>query len=148
MDSSGIVNQTTGFVQQVGRNIPTLISSSDCRCVGVLMRPPVVDDTPYSVRAFTIAEQGSMFVFVGVAPANPDGDNDEIENPVFFPVSNLAQGRFTEVIKVPGNTPGYEDRPLAFGIAISNTKNNNVLSCVLSVQNLAMTAPQFAASMS
>jgi len=145
--SNGIVNQTTGMVSYFSRRITTAIPEDNHRAAGILIRPPIVDSTPYMVRAYTYTSLITATVFAGFAQEDPDGVNDTIEECTFFPIGseNHEIGSFKEVLLMP---EALTNRPLCFGIAFTDGKANCSLSFTLSVQNLAQTAPQFAASMS
>ena len=153
MNSSGVVNQTTGAAHGVG-NFQSGNGYNQWRGAGVLMSQPVVDDTPYRVKAYLGAEKSSMYIFVGYAPLAPTGTNDLITKVVAFQVIGYGvndKGIFDEVFLLPGLKAGDPDfqKPLAFGVAVATEQGAGVNgSYNISVQNLAKTAPQFAASMS
>ena len=152
MNSSGVVNQTAGsqhnpyFTQgNIGWNL--------WHASGVLMSQPVVDDTPYRVKAYVAGVATRIHIIVGYAPAAPTGVNDAITNVVPYPAAEYSdvgrEGVFDEVILMPGLQSGHPDfgKPIAFGVAISTLATSHV-AFNISVQNLAKTAPKYASSMS
>ena len=147
MNSSGVVNQTVGSVDEAQNGI----TAGSWYGSGLLMSFPVVDDTPYRVKVHAFAANSDMMVFTGYAPAAPTGAGDLIAKPVFFPLtdSQNANGKFDEILLMPGLESGDSDfgKPIAFGIVIS-PYSTVFPTWHMSVQNLAKTAPQFAASMS
>ena len=151
MGSSGIVEQTKGSAHHTYAGT-TGTGRSQWTAAGVLMSQPVVDATPYRLKVYARAGNSHIYVIVGTAPASPTG-NDRIDNVVSFPISSYPseKGEFDEIILVPGRNPQDPlfQRPLAFGVAVAvENAINPLLAYNISVQNLAKTAPQFAASMS
>lgn len=146
--NSGVVNQVVGTaMSQQGS-----IGGANFYAAGVLMSQPVVDDTPYRVKAYVLSLM-YCYAFIGYAPAAPVGV-DTIERCTFFPLTSRtdagpAVGLFDEIINFPGLPKGdpYEDRPICVGL-VARSFANHEAAFNISVQNLAKTAPQFAASMS
>ena len=147
MNSSGVVNQTVGSVDEAQNGI----TAGTWYGSGLLMSFPVVDATPYRVKVHALAANSDMMVVVGYAPVAPSGSGDLITKPVFFPLtdSQNANAKFDEVLLMPGLESGDPDfgKPLAFGVVIS-PYSTVYPTWHISVQNLAKTAPTFAASMS
>ena len=147
-NNSGIVNQTVGTAQ-TGQ---TTIGGANYYASGVLMAQPVVDDTPYRVKAYVLSLMYA-YLYVGYAPANPTGNGDTIEKCVFMPITARTEGphaaMFDDIINFPGvpESDPYYQRPVSFGI-VARSFSNHDAAFNISVQNLAKTAPQFAASMS
>ena len=148
MNSNGVVNQTAGSVYQPyagksggGANV--------WHGAGLLMSVPVVDDTPYRVKAVCGARNCSMHIFVGNAPAAPTGSDDLVTQVVSWPIIGEQEdiGSFDEVLLIKANDT-LIGGPLAFGIGIAVGSGTMIAGYNISVQNLAKTAPQFAASMS
>ena len=146
-NNSGTVNQTVGTAMSQQSSI----GGANFYAAGVLMSQPVVDDTPYRVKMYVLSLMYS-YAFVGYAPANPTGNNDTIEKCSYFPltardVDHVAH--FDEIVSFPGVPEGdpYYQRPLCFGVVARSFANHDA-AFNMSVQNLAKTAPQFAASMS
>ena len=149
MNSSGIVNQTFGSANNSLTGV-TGAGTASWQGVGVLMSQPIVDSTPYRVKAYATCSSAVIYVFLGYAPGAPATINT-IESVVAYPItgyeSNVYKSNnFDEIILVPGN---QNNNPVAFGIAIAAGSGESAqLSYSISVQNLAKTAPTFAASMS
>ena len=152
MMSSGVVQQSQASA--VNHRIGVASTSGNSwRASGLLISQPVIDSTPYRVKAYVATANGNGYVFVGYAPASPTGNDDLITNVTAFPVTVEAQveaGIFDEVLYIPGLPQGDPnfDKPLAFGIAVEAPVGTTIVRYNLSVQNMAKTAPQFAASMS
>lgn len=152
MNSTGIVNQTKGMVWNIGLDSGT-INATQVKGAGLLMTQPIVDATPYRIKARIGGTGLKAWAFVGYAQASPTGTKDLVQELVAWPIAldpGHPIGVFDEIVLVPGlqeNDP-YADRPLAFGLLISDAPNNVGSSFNISVQNLSKTAPQFAASMS
>lgn len=152
MNSSAIVNQDIGSAFNPYYLSAAVSGNNYWRGAGLLMSAPVVDKTPYRIKAYCITRTAHGFVFAGYAPASPTGTNDTITSVVSWPISCIDSnevGMFDEVVLMPGLQQGDPDfgKPIAFGIACQNNQNA-VIRFNISVQNLAKTAPQFAASMS
>lgn len=148
MNSNGVVNQTAGSVYNpygsktgTGKNV--------WHGAGLMMSLPIVDDTPYRVKARVGGENCALHIFVGNAPAAPTGTNDLVTQVVSWPILGLQEdvGIFDDVILIKAQDT-LIGGPLAFGIAISAQSGQMLAGYHLSVQNLSKTAPQFAASMS
>lgn len=109
--------------------------------VGVLIRPPQTDATPYRVKAnvYTSVITLDKYIVVGKAPASP-GPSNTITDVVAFPFSGSS---FDDVVLVPETG----DLPVAIGVAFGATASALVEGNI-SVQNMAMPAPQFSTSMS
>ena len=146
--NSAIVNQVVGTaMSQQGS-----IGGANYYAAGVLMSQPVIDDTPYRVKAYVLSLM-YCYAFVGYAPAAPTGI-DTIDRCTFFPLTSRtdagpAVAHFDEIINFPGLVKGdpYENRPLCFGL-VARSFANHEAAFNICVQNLAKTAPQFAAGMS
>lgn len=145
MNSDGIVRQTKGMAFVLNYNYTHIANSWGA--AGVLIKPPIVDATPYRIQATIYNSQPSeKYIVVGHAPLAPTGTNDLITNVIPYPNED---GVFDQVVLVPAAQPGDEDKPIAIGIAIgANGTSVALIEANISVQNLAQTAPQFAASMS
>lgn len=146
MNSSGIVNQTFGSVSLAAGSFIATSSASSWRGVGLLMSQPIIDATPYRVKARILVHNAYCWVFCGYAPASPTGTDDTITGVVAWPLGVSESSIFDDIILFPA-VPAQSALPLAFGIAAAGTGNANA-RYNLSVQNVAKTAPQFAASMS
>lgn len=111
------------------------------------MAQPEVDDTPYRIKCRAKVLSELQYIIIGYAPSAPNGVNDLITKVCAIPFSGVEG--FDDIIlmrSVPKGDPEY-GKAVAIGIAIeSNQKQKSYFA--LSVQNLAVTAPQFAASMS
>lgn len=152
MNSSGIVNETKGACNRA-YVLPGNMNATHWTGVGVLMSAPIVDATPYRIQAGVVSDKAIIHIVIGFAPLAPTGTDDVITSVVNFPIQGAgsgAAGSFNGVVLVPGVKEGEPDygKPIAIGVAISNTTTNPVSSYFISAQNLAKTAPQFASSMS
>ena len=152
MNNSSVVYQTTGFANH---NLYTAAwpGFNTIRSAGLLISQPVVDDTPYRVKAYVRASLSTPYIIVGLGPASATGTDDVITKYTLFPIgayTTQEYGLFDDVINVPAFTGAEANRPIAFGVGISANSLNNTqaISYSISVQNLAKTAPQFASSMS
>ena len=153
MNSTGVVNDTFGIAYM--SNISVNSTTKDrWRGAGVLIAPPIVDDTPYRVKAYASGDHAYFYVFVGYAPLSSNGNSDVITKLNSWPISKYNDGSneggfayFDEVIKVPGVADGDPEfgKPIAIGVAITNLAGSDAAYSI-SVQNLAKTAPKFAAS--
>ena len=150
MVGSPIVNQTNGMAR-VGDANSAGTSYIMWRASGLYISQPVVDSTPYRVKAY-VATKGDVIchLVVGYGPKDPTGIDDLVERVVSFPLDPQTGQVFDEVINMPGIplTDTYSTRPIAFGIADISNDSLGRFGFFLSVQNLAKTAPTFAASMS
>ena len=145
-NSSGIVNQTYGssdFVQSG-------MSSAGWYGSAVLMSQPVVDATPYRVRLNAQVTSAELSLFIGYAPSAPTGIADIFTKSVIIPIGLGGSGKFDEVVLLPGVDEFSIDyqKAIGFGIVLSKAAGQDYASFHISVQNLAKTAPTFAASMS
>ena len=153
MNNDGIVKHTVGTAFALRRQ-STPGTDQEWRTAGLLMSPPLVDDTPYMVRLRASATESTLlFFFTGTGPMAPTGTDDPITNCSIIPIArNLSNshGYFNEVVLVKGRSPGHPDynKPIAFGLGLSLGSNPTQVYYHMSVQNLSKTAPQFAASMS
>ena len=152
MNSTAIVYQTEGFAHQAFNGV-NATQSNYWVGSGLFISQPVVDDTPYRVKGTFIGDGMSCYLFVGRGPANPTGVNDLITDVVAIPLTGAKDGidtRINDVINIEGLPDSHPDfqKPLAFGYGISVAAGSGTAAYSLSVQNLAKTAPQFAASMS
>ena len=153
MNNPGIVYQTKGNSFAIRRQ-STPGNDNEWRTAGVLMSPPLVDDTPYRVKlSAACTESALLFFFTGYGPLDPTGTDDFIEKCTLVPIArnlNNPWGVFDEVVNIPGRGPQHPDynRPIAFGLGLSLGSNANQAYYHISVQNLSKTAPQFASSMS
>ena len=151
LNSSGIVNQTEGVATINNGTYSATTNSNWWKAAGLLISPPVVDSTPYRVKAYVACFTGNAHIIVGRAPLAPTGSNDPITNVTGIPITAGSHNEvavFDECILIPGvpeSDPDFK-KPVAFGIACSGSAGG--IRFHLSVQNLAKTAPQFAASMS
>ena len=152
MNGSGIVYQTQGSASHAHDSVNGTSAANRWRASGLLMSQPIVDATPYRVKAYVWVANMNLSLFVGYGPTNPTGSDDQINKCVQFPLTAGAHdenGIFDDIILIPGLTQQDPDfgRPIAFGIGVSGS-SGGTCRFNLSVQNLAKTAPQFAASMS
>ena len=155
MNSTGVVNDTFGLAYISNQSLNAQ-SKDRWRGAGVLIAPPIVDDTPYRVKAYAAGDHAYFYVFVGYAPVAANGNSDVITKVNAWPISQFNDGSnegglgyFDEIIKVPGVAEGDPEfgKPIAIGVAMSNLAGSDVQYSI-SVQNLAKTAPKFAASIS
>lgn len=152
MSGPGLVFQTKGTAMMVRRQAAAG-GTYDWRTAGLLMSPPLVDDTPYRVKMYCGFQNAMCFFFTGYGPMDPDGNNDLITGCTAVPLSPyLEHGSavFDDIVNIPGRPPGHPDynKPIAFGMGVALGGANHLGWFHLSVQNLSKTAPQFAASMS
>lgn len=154
MNSNAVVNQDYGFAYS-NYLVTTVSNVSYWEGAGLLMSVPVVDDTPYRVKARVNVYRGNAYAFCGYSPASPTGSADTITKVVSYPIASAvavesAAGEFDEVIKIPGLSEGDTEfgKPIAFGIAFASAAAGANCAFNISVQNMAKTVPQFAASMS
>ena len=153
MNSTGVVNDTYGLAYISNQSINST-SKDRWRGAGVLVAPPIVDDTPYRVKAYASGDNAYFYVFVGYGPLAANGNGDVITKLNSWPITPYNDGTtvggfgyFDEVIKVPGVAEGDPEfgKPIAIGVAITNLGGSDAAYSI-SVQNLAKTAPKFAAS--
>ena len=150
MNSSGVVNQTSGmshmpFVNLQGQGVSLWTGS------GLLMDQPNVDATPYRVKAYAAADNAFCYLFCGYAPSSPTGVDDIITSVIAWPIGSVGGiSTFNDLILLPALDEQSPDfgKPIAFGVAVAMKSGTFSASYNISVQNLAKTAPQFAASMS
>ena len=147
--TNGFVHQDQGFAQTIWAT--NTGNQSNWYGSGLLIAGAIGDNTPYRVKAYLQADQTYGFLLYGYAPLAPAGVNDQITKLHAYPIlgPDLSIGKFDDVILVPGLKEGDTDfgKPLFFGFGVVQTQNAKV-SSYISVQNLAKTAPTFAASMS
>ena len=120
---------------------------------GLYMSQPIVDATPYRVKAYVTTHLCEALVIVGYAPNTPTGTNDLITDIVSFPLTaagTTESAKFDEIILMPGLSESDPDygKPIAIGLAFMSANNAAYVRWNISAQNLSKTAPQFAASMS
>lgn len=153
MNSTGIVNMTSASRHAADQNSNS-INIQSWIASGMLMLQPEVDATPYRVKASIVANTLTAHLIIGYAPVGPTGLNDLVTKVTSFPLMDYEVGqtsaKFDDVLLFPSVNEGDSDygKPIAIGIAVSNQSGNPRISYNISVQNLAVTAPQFAASMS
>lgn len=144
MRSEGIVYTDTGSLNTLYRSAS--VSKGQWTSTGLFMQQPRVDSSPYRVIANIFASAGTAFLIVGYAPDNITGIDDVISVVVGIPIIT----QLDTVLRVKARPKGDPliERPLAFGIAVTEVTGNDVIDVNLSVQNLAVPSPQFSASMS
>lgn len=108
----------------------TSLKKGQRSAVGVYVRPPASDRTPYKIKAHA---NGPAYIFIGSGPKGPEGNDDVVEKLVILPLAYV----FDEVVMLP---PGDESHPTAVGI-FTLTSGVNVVH--LSVQRLATLPPTF-----
>ena len=155
-NGDAIVYQTQASMHQ---QIATISPLGNYSTAGLLISQPVVDATPYRVKANVCSYEAFVYLCVGYGPEAPTGSADLATKCRYFPLqisgskgSGAIYGpaaQFDETILIPGVPEGDPDfaKPMFFGIMCA-ADGNPVAGYYLSVQNLAKTAPQFAASMS
>lgn len=121
------------------------VTAGSWRSIGCYVKQPVLDAGPYRIKAY-IGASWSAAIVVGYPPASHTGNDDLIT-----PVQAISfVEKMDDVFLVPVLPEGdpLEDRPLYFGIAITDNKQSDRISCSLSVQRLATTPPPFMQSVS
>ena len=146
MNSDGVVYTTKAMARALGTVVNT--GSGYWYSVGLMMKPPIVDDTPYRVKATWHASTQQQYLIIGYAPAAPTGSGDLITQIVAKPIQRCNE--VDEVFLIKGLAEGDPDfgKPMAFAIAFASTTSGDLGEMTISVQNLAQTAPKFAASIS
>ena len=123
-----------------------VVTATNARTIGVYLKEPVTDDTPYRVKAHFQGDIGTTYVTVGYGPTAPTGAADVIEHVIAFPVG----AEFDEVIKMPVLDDTHPDfgKPLFFGLTVAENSATTPCVGVLSVQNMSTASPQYASSTS
>ena len=156
MNSTGVVNQTKGSCHMMQSTV-TGAGRNAWQAAGLYMTQPIVDDTPYRVKAYVQGHLSDIWIIVGYGPSSPTSQ-DTLTKVIPFPISKYGSsshdplaGKFDDIILLPGLIPSDTDyqKPIAFAVAMAtDAALQTEGSFHLSVQNLSKTAPQFAASMS
>ncbi len=126
-------------------NALTLASADDCEAIGLYMRPPGSELTPYRVKCYAGADDVlvKFRLIIGFAEGTISGANDVITHFLTFPFdTNLDELFMLE----PAGTTG--DSPIAFGIMLRGVYTDAHADVSLSVQRLATSPPQFSQSVS
>ena len=148
MRSTGIVNQT----RAMATTLEAVVSTAANRWFGsgVLIKGPIVDSTPYRVKVHALSSGVATYVFLAY-PETTTG-LDRCINTIAFPLGYDGGMQFDEVINVPAwpESDPLHESPIAIGVAAGQAikGSGELIEYYLSVQNLAQTAPKFAASMS
>ena len=154
-NNNGIVNQTIAIQDELVTQPPVANYNGS----GILISQPVVDDTPYRVKGMFLGWDCYAYLFIGYGPSSPVGQGDQATKCTYIPLAASGQqgsgaaavqaAEVDEVIIIPGLSEGDPDyqKPIAIGFMMQ-ANGTPVGGYHLSVQNMAKTAPQFAASMS
>ena len=151
-NNSAIVYQNEGSMFKVIETA-AWAGFNTIRSAGLLISQPVVDATPYRIKAYIRSSNATPYVIVGLGPAAPTGTDDAITHYTVWPIGSFATQEFAlfdEVIRMPSFEGSNEQRPIAIAIGVSPNVDGVAATCSynLSVQNLSKTAPKFASSMS
>ncbi len=144
-DTDGIVYDTYHSARNSTSTSATFANDTLAATLGILMRPPGSELTPYRVKCYG---QGSdpLFRFslvIGYAEGTITGTDDVITFPMLYSFEKQLDELF---LLEPAGTTGTS--PIFFGIAIQGIVTAAVLQVQLSVQRLATAPPQFSQSVS
>ena len=115
------------------------IGEGKFRCIGALMRPTLLDNGLYRIKA-SVDSQAEYSVVLGYGPKGATGDNDVIRQPTVIPFYRV----FDDVVAVEGLaiTDRRNTRPIAIGVAALGLVSGKRLKVAISIQRLATKPPR------
>lgn len=141
--SAGLANSNGTVHEEVATVFSTGASSGAAtQTVGCYLSQTPGDNQPYRVKAH-VPVNDNMYIVLGYAPATITGTDDAI---VGYKYVHLV-GEMDDIFMFPKLDSGhaYYQRPIFVGIVSENASASN---CLLSVQKLAVSPPQFAIAVS
>ena len=139
VNSTGIVNDGPVASETSDRDVAVTVAANSYKAMGVLMKPPLVDRTPYRVKARGHGGLVNMLL-VGYAPASPTGSNDTLDRWNY----QSFGFEYDDIIMLPAleSTDAMYGRPIFFGVAVPFVSASHIQVDV-SVQKLSIAPPQF-----
>ncbi len=122
------------------------ILADRCKIVGCYLKAPGIGLTPYHVKAYASSPNTTIkyHVAIGFAPDVITGSDDAIEIYDTIPFTD----HFDDLVMIPQEVAATE-KALFFGVvAIGPTTSDVYITANISVQNLAVSPPQFSQSVS
>lgn len=139
--SDGVVYTDIGYAKSFDQQA---VTAGNWVSMGVVMQPPILEATPYRIKAY--CNEGAAVV-IGYVVSAFTGNNDAVSDIMVFPLNG---GVFDDIVLITPEPVGGadDDKPIYFGIAQGELSSQAGTLASISVQRMSVAPPQYSSSVS